>query len=444
MANRRVILYLPPIGIPDSYLKRIELDTVSTSPSNQILLLPETDPTGDPFTFTIAPTTNNYQVIGTKIQYSGTVGKIIYVDWGDSTAPNTYTLTGLLQNLEHQYATSGTYTVTVSGDTNFLSKTHYGSLPATVTMTTALSALQSFAGSYITEVNGNLSALPSSLTVFVVQGGILNVTGSLSSFPSSMTNLLLQPSALTAFTGTLSSLTSTSYVSLNLQNLNGISGSLANLASQTSLTYFVWRLNSGDALIGSLSSIPDSLLSLVIEGEPNITGSINSDTPTSLLSLNLRNCGSNLTGSITGAFPANLYSLYLQNLPTIIGTLNTNIQSSIDQVFHMDNMDGLGGGDFVYLNNAEYIQINGVDAQYTYSSTTWYSLQRFEFIPPSSYGLSAADLHDLIVDLSYADWHGVKILTLTGANPAPNLSDPDIIAALARLDAEQVTYTFTV
>lgn len=451
MANNRIVLKSPAPGFPGTASKEVELDTVLTSPSNRVLLLPETSPTGGSIYYTIEVPSNNWTIPSTGIRLAGTAGKQIDVEWDDGES-NTYTFSGSnsFVNLIHTYSSAGYYTITINGDTDHILREWLMNVPITWEATSETSSITEILLTNITEVN-TFTGLPggATLTTLEVTSCPILANYALGTFPDLSTLTLRDSQASnTTITGSLNDLGDT-YVDLDFANLDGITGTMSGLAAGAeNLTHFKLT-DCASSISGLIDDLPSTLMYVSIINQPNIAGSIN-NLPSNVFYAYFDTISSSTTGSIMGSLPSGLQYLTLIECGNNIGgTVNADIQSSLVSLTIFGTvgspLTGFGGGDFAYFNNVRRLDLRYIAAQFTYSSRDWLTvpngMEEFQFIPPTGYGLSQSDLDDLIIDLSLANWAGVKQLVLTGANPAPSNTTPvnDALALLASKGVNVIT-----
>jgi len=452
----------------------IQLDTVQTSPSNRILLLPEPGGGGPPIEIVITVPSNNWSIptsTSSHIRLTGPAGTVLDVEWNDG-GTNTYTMTGSPVSLSHTYATAGNYTITINTDTDQLTAISTRVVPTQIEtdiIPANITNLSFNSNSPLVGLTGAISNLPTNLTdLGMTSNDYSSLTGTIAQFGSSLEFLNFSNGSAdnTAITGTIANLassaltwisfdrfinltgtidsfasTQTTLETLNLEDNGNITGSISNLPSTMRIIYIrnqtgiagnisslasgLWTLylnNISTTLTGSISSLPSGLESLtIISAGTNLTGSINS-LPTSLHTCILTsvNTGNNLTGSLDGTLPANLASFELIGVGS-----------------------GMTGGNIANLSNCRSVELTGFSCSYSYTSTTWTrtGIYLIRILPAATYGLTTTQVDNLLIDLSTAPWagSGTRILNLGGNNSARSAASDSAVAILLGLGVTVTT-----
>lgn len=447
--------------------KRVELDTVDPSPANQVLLLPEPTGGGPLVPFYVQAPSNNWTIPSTNsawFKVSGTNGASIDVDWGDSDY-STYSMTGSTVNLVHTYDVQSPeglpYEGSMSTDTDQLTTFYCWDVPITMPFSAFPDSTQQVAFLRNSPTNGAIGAvsdLPAGLQSLSNQlNDCSGVTGTVSQFGSSMTLIDFQGNTATntALSGTFADLASTSYtwlafekfsnltgtinslsvmsnfICLILANNGSISGSVSNLPSSTRI---VDILNQ-TGITGSLSSLPSSLRTLILDNvATDWSGSI-SNLPSNLTTLLVSGAGTGMSGSIN-SLPSTLQSLYLNQVSTgnnLTGSLSSTLPSNLNRFQVIGTGSGMTGGDIANLSSCRSVELIGFSCSYSYTAgTTWSASNLFIFkvLPAATYGLTTAQVDNILIDLANADWQNSATIDLSGNNSARSAASNSAVSTL--------------
>lgn len=438
MANSRIVLKSPAPGFPGTPNKAVELDTVLTSPSNRVLLLPETPGGGPNIAFFVDAPWDNYSFPTSPPQgfsIAGTAGAVIDVDWGDSST-STYTMTGSTITMQHTYDTASPVGFPYEGlfytDTDdLLTISAHTVLVAFNTTALASSSLTYLQMYKAWALAGAVSNLPSTLSHLEVIAGTLysGLTGTVANFPSALTYLRLLSGTNANLTGTINDFASSSFNTLALEGLSNITGTINNLATNyPSITHL--QLDSNGNITGSIDNLSDSISILYLLDQSGIAGSIN-NLPTGSHYVRLVNLSTSMTGSLAN-LPDGILDLEITNCGNnVTGTFSASLPASLTRLVLVGPATGFGGGDIASETNLRFLKLDNISANYVYSSASWPAGMRyFQVTPPATYGLSATEVNNILIDLAATTWTGEKLIDLRGSNAARTSASDSAVATL--------------
>lgn len=246
---------------------------------------------------------------------------------------------------------------------------------------TQLSALTTFVDYSNNTLSGDISLL-TSITYLLVWGSN-TLTGDITSM-TGLTYLALKGSA--NISGSVSSLTSLTH--LERDGTNTLSGSISGL---TSLDYI--QVAGTNTLSGSVASLT-GLTRLQIEGSNTVTGSISALTSLTYILM----VGSN----------------------TISGDLN-----------------GLA-------SDLTTCDIRGSNQIVDYTSGATWGNATVRIVPATSYGYSATEVDNILIDMAASDSMDGKTITLTGSSAARTSASDAAVTKLETVDSGYVHAACTV
>lgn len=451
----------------------IQLDTVQTSPSNRILLLPEPSGGGPTIYFFIDVTSTNYTIpttTGSHFRITGANTSVIDVNWDDGGS-NTYTMTGSPVYISHTYAKMLTYEGQLNTDTDQLTDISIRNVPVEMETSGLPASILSFSASNNTPLNGlsaGISGLPANLiSLSVTANDYSGLTGTIAQFGSSLESIIFRAGSAdnTAITGTIANLASPNLTFVAFDRFTNLTGTIDSFAS-TQTTLETLELTDNGNITGSISNLPSTMRNIYIINQTGIGGNISSlasglytlylsnisttltgsisSLPSDLESLTIISAGTNLTGSIN-SLPASLYTCILTSVNTgnnLTGSLDGALPANLRNFELIGVGSGMTGGNIANLSNCQSVELTGFSCSYTYTPTTWTrnSIYLIRILPAATYGLTTTQVDNLLIDLSTANWagSGSRILNL-GGNNSPRSAASD--AAVAILLGLGVTVT---
>jgi len=250
---------------------------------------------------------------------------------------------------------------------------------------------------------GNLGLALSSLNPWIALdtisfGGLNRVSGELSGLPASMRNVTI--------TGT-----------------NTVSGNLVNWSADLLRVYVA----GNNTLTGDIANVPVAITQLNIIGSNTLSGSMNSLPATCT---DFQVTGSNtITGD--GSLPRPDFNTFVL---TGLNTTNWNMSNVDSGYWHLGGSATATGdlGDVandtsIFICNCSNNQVN------TYTSKLWNALMgRVTHSPASGFGLSTADVDQLLIDLSTVSWNRNQLISIAGNNsPRSAASDAAVTSLVA-------------
>jgi hypothetical protein len=408
---------------------KVELDTVLTTPSNRVLLNP-VGGAGPTIPFSIVVPSSSWSIPAYSMVIRGTSGKTITVDWGDGGATTDYSMTGYEVAMNHTYATSGTKTCTLTGDTDQLNKLSWFA-PNIISLNDIPDNI-TYIFLQISTINGSINSLSTSLTtLYLYAPDLSTVSGSISTLPASALDLIINSGiANTSITGSISTYAATNLTQLHLTNLNSITGSINDLSTNFP-NLIGLTLNNNTGLTGSISNFGNTLDNITIYGQGAFTGSI-SALPTGLLSYIHTEMNAAITGSIA-SLPNGLTSLFIGSITTnisgsinsvpsglidcviigaaggsnITGTLSGTLPSGLTRFEIVEYGSTLGGGDIANIPaGIQMLQLRGMLCTYSYTASNAWAAPMYSvrIEPGSGYGLTATQVDNLLIDLDTTTW----------------------------------------
>ena len=304
------------------------------------------------------------------------VGQITVI-WGDGNT-DSYTLTGVNQNITHTYGAGGTYNVKIK---------HAEQITK---FDTSTNNNYSFDLSELEKFNENFY-------YFLVYGSN-TITGNLSSLSGLSALYYFRITGSNTITGNLSSLSGLSALNYFLvHGSNTITGNLSSLSGLSALNYFV--VIGSNTITGDLSSLNglSALYYFQVYGSNTITGNLS---------------------SLSGLSALSYFRIYGSN--TITGDLSS-----------------LNGLSALY-----YFLVYGSNTISDYTTSTWTqtSFNHYEVTPAAGSGLSSSEVDQLLIDMDTGiTWSGSgKMLWLAGNNAARTSASD---AAVTSLQGKGVTVT---
>ena len=318
MPNYSLVLY--PTGT-----KYLEIDTVLTSPTHRILLnlIGGAGPT---VPFQIITTSSN-QYVSKEFMLKGTVGKTVYIDWGDSSSVQTYNLTAGYALPGHTYATAGTHNVSITGDTNYITGFQIMNVGYNIDMADlppAASEIMLYSPGTITGASTDLTNY-STIASVQISSSLFQVSGSVNDFAGATYLVIGDPSHNSSISCDVSySALNSGLTYLSLRGLDWAYGDLENYDSFSSMTGLeIVDCSAAIGFDGTINNLPPNLFYLNIQGGSFFGGSI-ANLPTGLVYLYLIDAG-NFTGDIQ-YLTDSIYYLYLQ------GSIGTSMTGSLSNL----------------------------------------------------------------------------------------------------------------
>lgn len=218
---------------------------------------------------------------------------------------------------------------------------------------------------------------------------------------------------------------------LNIQGNNTIIGDVADIAGNLTTLY----LTGNNVINGDVADLPATLTYLYVTGTNGLTGDV-ADLPAALATMYVLGLNS-ISGDLAD-LPATLTYLHIHGANTITGDI-ADLPAAMTYCVLMGS-NTVSGDIADVSNNLKYFLFYGLCQVDTYTGKAWgVNMQVVGNEPSPGFGLDAAEMDQLLIDLSGTTWTGLKVIQAAGNNAAPTAASAAAVAILVGMGVTVTT-----